>query len=281
MIGKTISHYRILEKLGEGGMGVVYKAQDTKLDRFVALKFLPQHLSTGEDEKKRFIHEAKAASALDHVNICTIYQIDEVDGQAFIAMAYVPGKSLKEKIESGVMDFTEALDIAIQIADGLQEAHEKEIIHRDIKPANLMVNEKGQTKIMDFGLAKLSGRTKLTKSGSTLGTVAYMSPEQGRGQSVDHRSDIWSFGVVMYEMFTGQMPFPGDYEQAVMYATMNEEPKPPKELNDEISDELQEIILKTLAKDPQNRFQSTSEVLQSLKELRGEKTGHVVKALEY
>ncbi|MCH7678573.1 protein kinase [candidate division KSB1 bacterium] len=280
MIGKTISHYRILEKLGEGGMGVVYKAEDTKLKRAVALKFLPPHALGNDEERTRFVHEAQAAAALDHINICTIYEIDEADGQTFIAMAYVPGQSLKEKIESGPMELKEALDIAIQIADGLQEAHAKEIVHRDIKPANVMVNEKGQAKIMDFGLAKLSGRTKLTKTSTTLGTVAYMSPEQGRGQKVDYRSDIWSFGVILYEMFTGQMPFPGDYEQAVMYATMNEDPQPPKELNDEISEELQEIILKTLEKEPQDRFQSTSELLQSLKKLRGEKTGPVVKVLD-
>jgi len=280
MIGKTILHYKILEKLGEGGMGVVYKAEDTKLKRAVALKFLPPHALGNDEERTRFVHEAQAAAALDHINICTIYEIDEADGQTFIAMAYVPGQSLKEKIESGPMELKEALDIAIQIADGLQEAHAKEIVHRDIKPANVMVNEKGQAKIMDFGLAKLSGRTKLTKTSTTLGTVAYMSPEQGRGQKVDYRSDIWSFGVILYEMFTGQMPFPGDYEQAVMYATMNEDPQPPKELNDEISEELQEIIMKTLEKEPQDRFQSTSEVLQSLKKLRGEKTGPAVKVLD-
>ncbi len=280
MIGRTISHYKVLEKLGEGGMGVVYKAEDTKLKRTVALKFLPPHALGNDEQKTRFVHEAQAAAALDHVNICTIYEIDEADGQTFMAMAYVPGQSLKEKIESGPMELEEALDIAVQIAEGLQEAHQKEIVHRDIKPANVMVNEKGQAKIMDFGLAKLSGRTKLTKTGTTLGTVAYMSPEQGRGQKVDHRSDIWSFGVILYEMFTGQMPFPGDYEQTVIYATMNKDPQPPKELNDEISDELQEIILNTLEKEPQARFQSTSEVLQSLKKMRGEKAGPVVKALD-
>lgn len=288
MIGKTISHYNILEKLGEGGMGVVYKAEDTKLKRTVALKFLPPHALGNDEEKARFVHEAQAAAALDHPNICTIYEINEIeltpgesrDGQTFIAMAYVPGQSLKEKIECGLMKLEEALDIAIQIADGLQEAHAKGIVHRDIKPANVMVNEKGLAKIMDFGLAKLSGRTKLTKTSTTLGTVAYMSPEQGRGQAVDNRSDIWSFGVILYEMITGQMPFAGDYEHAVMYATINENPQPPKELNEKISDELQEIILKTLEKEPQARFQSTSEVLQSLKKLRGEKAGPVLKTLD-
>ena len=272
MIGKTISHYKIIEKLGEGGMGVVYKAEDTKLKRLVALKFLPSHALASDEEKARFEHEAQAAAALDHPNICTIYEFTEADGHSFIAMAYVAGQSLKDKIEAGQLNLNEDLDIAIQIADGLSEAHRNEIVHRDIKPANIMINEKGQAKIMDFGLAKLSGRTKLTKTSTTLGTAAYMSPEQGLGREADHRSDIWSFGVVMYEMFTGQMPFKGDYEQAVMYAMINEDPPPPKELRGEIPDDLQQTILHALEKDPQDRFQSANELLQELKQLRGEKT---------
>jgi len=193
MINKTISHYKIIEKLGEGGMGVVYKAQDTKLERFVALKFLPHHLSQSEEEKQRFIHEAKAASALDHNNICTVYEIDETeDGQMFIAMAYYDGESLKEKIERGPMVIEEAIDVATQISQGLAKAHSKEIIHRDIKPANLLITEDYTVKIVDFGLAKLAGRTMLTKEGTTLGTASYMSPEQAQGASVDHRADIWA-----------------------------------------------------------------------------------------
>ncbi|MCI0559585.1 MAG: serine/threonine protein kinase, partial [Nitrososphaera sp.] len=211
MIGQTISHYKILEKLGGGGMGVVYKAQDLKLDRFVALKFLPPHLSADEDEKKRFIHEAKAASALDHPNICAIYEIDETeDGQMFIAMAYYEGETLKKKIERGPLPIDQTIDLAIQIAQGLAKAHKHGITHRDIKPANVMITNEGVAKIVDFGLAKLAGQTKLTKSGMTVGTVAYMSPEQARGEEVDHRTDIWALGVVLYEMITGQLPFKGE-----------------------------------------------------------------------
>ncbi len=225
MVGKTISHYKILEKLGEGGMGVVYKAEDTKLERFVALKFLPYHLSQDEENKKRFIHEAKAASALDHNNICTIHEIGETQhGQMFIAMACYEGESLKEKIEHGPMALEEAVDVAIQISQGLAKAHSKEIIHRDIKPANILITGDDIVKIVDFGLAKLADRTMLTKEGTTLGTASYMSPEQTQGTEVDKRTDIWALGVVLYEMITGKQPFEGDYEQAVMYSIMLEDP---------------------------------------------------------
>ena len=224
MIGKTISHYKILEKLGAGGMGVVYKAQDIKLDRLIALKFLPQHLSQGEENKKRFIHEAKAASALNHPNIATIYEIDEADGEMFIAMEYIDGESLQARIERGPLPIDEALTIVRQIAEGLSKAHTKKIIHRDIKPANILIAEDGQVKIVDFGLAKLTGRTLLTQEGMILGTVAYMSPEQTQGIAVDHRTDIWSLGVVWYEMLTGRLAFRGDYEQAIIYSILNEDP---------------------------------------------------------
>ncbi len=218
MIGKSISHYKILEKIGGGGMGVVYKAQDLKLDRFVALKFLPPHLTSSNDEKQRFIHEAKAASALQHSNIYTIHEIDETeDGQIFICMDYYEGETLDKRIKEKPLPIEEATDIAIQIAQGLAKAHEKEIVHRDIKPANIMLTADGVIKILDFGLAKLSKQTKLTKEGTTLGTIAYMSPEQTRGDAVDARSDIWSLGIILYEMITGQLPFKGDYDQAVMY----------------------------------------------------------------
>ena len=197
MVGKTIFHYKILEELGHGGMGIVYKARDTKLDRFVALKFLPPHLGMDEVEKKRLTQEAKSASALDHNNICTIHEINETDdGQMFIAMGFYEGETLKDKIAKGPLNIDEALDIAIQITTGLEKAHEKEIVHRDIKPANIIITNDNLVKILDFGLAKLSGQTKLTKDGSTLGTVAYMSPEQTQGAEVDHRTDIWSLGVL-------------------------------------------------------------------------------------
>jgi len=209
MIGKTISHYRILEKLGEGGMGVVYKAQDTKLKRTVALKFLPSHISESPEEKARFIHEAQSASALNHPNITTIHEIDEFEGQMFIVMEYCEGKTLKQIIEKETPSIKRILDLGIQICEGLTAAHKKEIVHRDIKSDNIMVTQEGQVKITDFGLAKLKGATKLTKSRSTLGTAAYMSPEQASGEEVDSRSDIFSFGVVLYELLTRRLPFEG------------------------------------------------------------------------
>jgi serine/threonine-protein kinase len=198
LIGKNISHYKILEKLGEGGMGVVYKAQDLKLDRYVALKFLPPHLITSEEEKQRFIHEAKAASALQHNNICAIHEIDETDDeQVFICMDYYEGKTLDRKIKEKPLTIEEVIDIAIQISQGLFKAREKEIVHRDIKPANIRLTDDGVVKILDFGLAKLSKQTKLTNESTTLVTVSYMSPEQAKGEKVDYRTDIWSTGVIV------------------------------------------------------------------------------------
>ena len=217
MIGRTISQYRILEKLGGGGMGVVYKAHHTRLDRAVALKFLPPHLSTDPDANERFIREAKAASALDHANICTIYDIGETDDeQLYIVMAYYQGQTLKYRLADG-LSIDESVEIAIQIAEGLERAHEAGIVHRDIKPPNLMVTDRNEVKILDFGVAKLGEGGELTKAGSTVGTTAYMSPEQARGETVDARTDGWALGVVLYEMLTGQRPFRGDYDQAVIY----------------------------------------------------------------
>ena len=269
MIGKTISHYKILEKLGEGGMGVVYKAEDTKLDRFVALKFLPQHLSQADVEKKRFIHEAKAASALDHPNICTVYEIDETeDGQMFIAMACYEGEPLKEKVERGPMAIEEAIDVATQISQGLAKAHSKEIIHRDIKPANLLITDDDIVKIVDFGLAKLASRTMLTKEGTTLGTASYMSPEQTQGAGVDHRTDIWALGVLLYEMVTGKEPFQGDYDQAVMYSILHEDPEPMTGLRTGVPMELERIVSKCLQKEPSARYQGLDELIVDLHQIK-------------
>ena len=269
MIGQTISHYKILEKLGKGGMGIVYKAQDTKLDRLVALKFLPQNITPTEAEKKRFIHEAKAASALDHPNFCTVYEIDETsDGQMFLAMAFYEGAPLSEKIKQGPVKIDEALEMAIQAAEGLQAAHEKGITHRDIKSGNLMLTEKGQVKLMDFGLAKRGDLTMLTKTGATIGTVPYMSPEQARGEKVDHRTDIWSVGVVLYEMITGRLPFQSAYSEAIVYSILNEEPPPLTSLRSDVPMELERIVKKCLQKDSGSRYQRTEDLLVDLRSLR-------------
>jgi len=278
MIGKTISHYKILEKLGSGGMGIVYKAQDLKLDRFVALKFLPQHLTSSEEEKQRFIHEAKAASSLDHNNICAIHEIDETkpapgepgDGQLFISMAYYEGVTLDKKIKDKPLPIEEAIDTSIQIAQGLAKAHEKDIVHRDIKPANIMLTKESVVKVLDFGLAKLSTKTKLTKEGTTLGTIAYMSPEQTRGETVDHKSDIWSLGVILYEIITGQLPFKGDYDQAVIYGITNEQPESITGLRTGVSLELERIVNRCISKDPADRYQHTDDLLSELNKLKKE-----------
>lgn len=267
MIGQTISHYKIVSELGRGGMGIVYKAEDTKLKRTIAIKFLTPQALGDQEEKARFIREAQAVAALDHPNISTVHEIDEVLGKTFIVMAYVEGQSLKEKIESGPHKLVEALELAIQIAQGLQEAHEKGVVHRDIKSANVMVNMRGEAKIMDFGLAKLAERTKLTKRGMTVGTVAYMSPEQARGEDVDHRTDIWSLGIVLYEMITGQLPFKGDYEQAVIYSVMNEEPEPMTGLRTGVPIDLERLVNKALAKNPDERYQNVNEIVVDLKRL--------------
>ncbi|MFX0200159.1 MAG: protein kinase, partial [Candidatus Hodarchaeota archaeon] len=266
MIGKTISHYKILEKLGEGGMGVVYKAQDLKLKRIVALKFLPPELTRDPEAKERFIQEAQAASALDHPNICVIHEIDETeDGQVFICMAYYAGETLKNKIKRGPLKLEEAINIAVHVGHGLARAHEAGITHRDIKPANIMITERGEVKILDFGLAKLSGQTRLTKTGTTIGTIAYISPEQAQGDEADHRSDIWSLGVVLYEMLTGQLPFKGDYDHVVVYSILNKEPEPITGVRTGVPIELECIINKAMAKNPEERYQHVDEIQVDLR----------------
>src|SRR3989339_2105157 len=268
MIGQTISHYKILEKLGEGGMGVVYKAQDTPLDRLVALKFLPDHVAVGSAELERFVQEAKAAAGLSHPNICTIYGIEEADKKHFIVMEFVDGQTLQEKKSS--LSMKQALDIGIQIAEGLAAAHEKGIVHRDIKPENIMIRKDGRVQIMDFGLAKLRGASRLTKEGSTVGTAGYMSPEQVQGQETDHRSDIFSLGVLLYEMLTSQPPFKGMHETAIAYEIINVESPPPSSIKPEIPPDLDVIVLECLEKDPKERAQAAKQIAIDLKRYRRE-----------
>jgi serine/threonine protein kinase/Tol biopolymer transport system component len=272
MIGQTISHYKILDKLGEGGMGVVYKAQDTTLDRLVALKFLPPHVSSSSEDKARFIQEAKAAASLSHPNICTIHGAEEYEGKAFIVMEFVEGKTLKDIKEH--LPLKHAIEIGIQLADGLAAAHEKGIVHRDIKPENIMIRKDGRLQIMDFGLAKLKGVSRLTKEGSTVGTAGYMSPEQVQGLDADHRTDIFSMGVLLYELFAGESPFKGVHETAISYEIVNVDPQPISSLKPDINPELDGIVLDCLAKEPAERSQSAAEVAKDLRHVKRESSGH-------
>ena len=267
MVGETISHYKVTAELGRGGMGVVYKAEDTKLKRLVALKFLRSDVLEDPEYKERFLREAQAAAALDHPNICTVYEIDEADGQPFLSMAYLEGKTVKEKIKARPLKLREALDIAIQTAQGLQAAHEKGVVHRDIKSANLMVTPQGQVKVMDFGLAQLAEGSKLTKTATILGTPAYMSPEQSQRLPTDRRTDIWSLGVVIYEMVTGRTPFEGERQEAVLYAIANEDPEPITALRAGLPMELELIVGKALAKDAADRYQHVEEMIVDLRGL--------------
>jgi serine/threonine protein kinase len=278
-MSRTISHYELQEELGRGGMGLVYKAYDTMLDRTVVLKLLAAELMSEEDSRKRFLREARLASALDHPNICTIFEIAEVDNQYFIAMQYVPGKTLKRVVGGKALSIDSVFSIGIQVGDALVAAHAKGIVHRDIKSSNIIITPRGQAKVLDFGLAKLlteKGRsekvqgqaTELTRVGVPLGTPSYMSPEQAKGERSDHRSDIFSFGVVLYEMATGELPFKGRSSVDVMHAVLHEPPTPAVDANDRLPPELSAIIDNALAKKPASRYQSMQPMLEDLQRLR-------------
>jgi serine/threonine-protein kinase len=265
MIGETISHYRILEKLGEGGMGVVYKAEDTRLKRIVALKFLPPSLTSNPEARSRFIQEAQAASALDHPNICTVHDFGEsADGQFFIVMACYEGKTLQEMLQNGPFEIERALTIGAQIAAGLAEAHRVGVIHRDVKPTNVIITKDGAAKIIDFGLAKLAAQSRITRTGSAMGTPVYMSPEQIRGDEVDARTDIWSLGVILYEMLTGCTPFAADYDHAVFYRILNMIPEPLTSLRQGVPPAIERTLERALQKDPVERYPSALALLQDL-----------------
>jgi serine/threonine protein kinase len=284
LIGQTVSHYRIIEKLGGGGMGVVYKAEDTRLHRNVALKFLPETLAKDPQALARFQREAQAASALNHPNICTIHDVGEENGRAFIAMEYVAGKTLDQWIGHKRLRLSEALKYAIQIADALAAAHADGIVHRDLKPSNLIVSDSGLLKVLDFGLAKLSekaasgvGETETlgvpasgTEEGTIVGTIAYMSPEQAEGKKVDSRSDIFSFGSVMYEMVTGKCAFRADSKLSTLSAILKDEPKPMSSLMPDVPRELEKVISRCLRKDPARRFQHMDDLKVALLDLKEE-----------
>jgi tetratricopeptide (TPR) repeat protein/tRNA A-37 threonylcarbamoyl transferase component Bud32 len=267
VIGRTVSHYKIVEELGRGGMGVVYKAEDTKLKRKVALKFLLPHILTSDEEKTRFLHEAQAAAALHHPNICTIYEINEAEERTFISMAYLEGESLNDRVARGPLKPNEALRIALQVARGLKAAHDNGIVHRDIKSSNILISRDGRATIMDFGLAKSAHQTHATQRGAKLGTIGYMSPEQTRGDHVDHRTDIWSLGVLLYEMIAGRRPFHGDYDEAVIYSILNEEPEPLGAFAPDAPKDIWLAIQRAIAKKPDDRYQTTTEMVQDLEVL--------------
>lgn len=273
MIGKKVHHYQITEKLGEGGMGVVYKAEDTRLHRTVALKFLNQELVDDPAEQERLINEARSAASLNHPNICTIYEINEHDGRTFIAMEYVEGATLRDRVLSGRIDLADTLRYVIQIGNGLKQSHEQGIIHRDIKSANIMINRAGQAVIMDFGLARQTGAVRTDERLSSGGTSAYMSPEQARGEGVDERTDIWSIGIVLYETLAGQLPFRGDYEQAVIYSILNETPKPIRDLRSDVPDDVLAIVDRCLEKDPDDRHQKLDDLITDLRTALDRATG--------
>ena len=267
MIGKTISHYKITKKLGEGGMGEVYLAEDTKLKRRVAIKFLPSGITVNEKDKARFLQEAQSAAAINHPNVCVIHEIQDHEERPFIVMEYVDGQTLRLKIDRGKLTINEVIDYAIQIGSALQAAHDKELIHRDIKSDNIMISANDQIKVMDFGLARILSSAKLSRPMKTAGTLAYMSPEQIEGKEIDASSDIFSFGVVFYEMLTGRRPFQEDYESALIYSILNEEPEPIGKLNKNVPTKLERIVNKALAKNRSHRYQHMVDVLHDIRRL--------------
>jgi serine/threonine protein kinase len=269
MIGKKISHYQIIEKIGAGGMGVVYKAKDTKLKRTVAIKLLPPLLIEDSKAKTRFLKEAQAASGLDHPNICTIHEIDETeDGHLFMVMSFCKGVPLTKMIQQKSYGIEDILDIGLQIGSALSAAHKENIVHRDIKSDNIIITDENNAKIIDFGLAKLADQKKTTKEGIVAGTIAYMSPEQAKGGKVDHRTDIWALGVVLYEMITGQLPFNADYDQAVLYSIVNDEPEKITKFRPDIPYLLEDIVTKALSKFPGERYQNIDDFVVDLRKLR-------------
>jgi eukaryotic-like serine/threonine-protein kinase len=280
VIGQLVSHYKIVERIGHGGMGVVYKAEDTRLKRAVALKFLAPSALDDEEVRARFTREAQAAAALDHPNICATFGIDEFSGRAFIVMAFIRGEDLDKRIARKPIEVQDALDIALGVAQGLQEAHEKGIVHRDIKPSNIKITLNGVAKVMDFGLAKLADSSGITKTGMTIGTAAYMSPEQTLGQPVDHRTDIWSLGVVTYQMLSGKLPFAGEYEQVIRYGVLNEDPVPLREVCPGASPDVEQIVLKAITKDPADRFQTAADLVAALRQERKKLESGVSKILK-
>src|SRR3990172_3116135 len=269
MSANIISHYRVLEELGRGGMGIIYKAEDEKLKRTIALKVLPESFTQDEESKRRFIFEAQNASSLQHNNICTIHEIDETeDGQLFISMDYYEGETLKNKISKELLSIDEIINITTQIVEGLHKAHENGIIHRDIKPPNIFITKEGIVKILDFGLAKKVDQTQFTRRDMKFGTTNYMSPEQIKGEKLDHRTDIWSLGVLLYEMLTGQHPFKADYEQAIVYLVLNQDPEDVKKYRTDVPENLLNVLEKSIAKERENRYEDLTSLLEDLRKVK-------------